>query len=348
MVSLSPGAQSVGVLSFTPACLPAPRGGAPTTRLGAAAGGLVPLTQRAPRERALALTAAGFPGLTLDREHERAIVDNQAAEHELGRVGLAYLQAERAAGMPPPDQVAAVTEMLRHLDPARPQLTRAELLGPVSLALQIVDEQEQPSAYNPPMREALSQHLALRAAWLCEHIATHAGGAVIWLDEPFLDALNSPFCPLDWEAGLGLLARSLADLPAPRGLCLVGTTNWADVLALPVDVIGFDAYEHGAGLIRAAGAVAGFLERGGVIAWGIVPADAAALAQERVETLVGRFESTVEYLAAAGNLSAAHLRAAALISTNGSLAHLAPELATRAATLCREVSAYLRTRHQLV
>ncbi len=354
MATLSPvGQRSEAVatppmaLPFLPACLPAPRNGVPVARSGSVAWGLVPLPQRAPRERTLALTAVGFPGLALDFEHERATVDSQVAEVELGRVGLAYLQAERGAGTPPPEQVAAVAEMLRQFDLARPQLARVELLGPVSLALQVVDEQEHPSAYSPSLREALAQHLVLRAAWLREQIAAYVGCTVICLDEPFLDALGSPFCPLDRDSGMDLLARSLADLPAPRGLCLAGTPDWASILALPVELICFDAYEHGAGLIRAASAVAGFLEAGGAIAWGLVPTDPAALAQERAETLAGRFESTVEYLAAAGNLGASRIRAAALISTSGGLAHLPPELATRAAALCGEVATHLRAKYQL-
>ncbi|NTU83258.1 MAG: hypothetical protein HGA45_28460, partial [Chloroflexales bacterium] len=303
------------------------------------------LAQRAPRERALALTAAGFPGLSL--EHERAALNSQAAEGELGRLGLAYLQGEHGAGAPPPEQAAAVAEMLRQLDVARPQAARAELMGPVSAALQIVDEQERPLAYSPPLREAIAQHLILRATWLHEQADSHTGSIVVCLDEPFLDALSSPFCPLDWHEGLDLLARVLADTPGPRGLCIAGTLDWNDILSLPADLVCFDAYEHGAGLIRAASAVAGFLERGGVIAWGVVPTDPAALAQERAETLARRFESTVEYLAAAGNLSPVQIRAAALISTSSGLAHLPAELAARAAALCGEVSAHLRARYQL-
>jgi hypothetical protein len=287
----------------------------------------------------------GFPSLVF--EHERGVVTRQAAELELGRVGLAYLRDERAAGAPPPEQQSAIAEQLRHLEHARAPIARAEISGPLSLALQIVDDQERPLAYDPAMREALAQQLTLRAAWLSEQISSHLGAAMVCLDEPFLDALSSPFAPLDYDEGFALLARTLAEAPAPRGLCVSGQTNWATVLALPADIIFFDAYEHEAGLIQAASAVAGYLDRGGTLGWGLVPNDPATLTQERVETLARRFESAVEYLAAAGSILPERIRGAALISTSGSLAHLPPPQAAQAAALCGEVSAHLRAKYQL-
>lgn len=333
-------------LPLAPACQPAPRPGAPLAR-GAAPRGLTPLPQRAARELALALSAAGFPGFTLDQSHEQGAVSRQTAEGELSRVGLAYLRGERSAGAPPPEQAAAVADMLRQLEQQRVKAARAELTGPVSLALQVVDDQERPLAYEPALREALAQQVTLRATWLHDQISAHLGAAVVCLDEPFLDALDSPFAPLDWGDGVDLLARTLADLPAPHGLCVAGTPNWQALLALPVDVVFFDAYEHGAGLIQAASAVAGYLDRGGALGWGLVPADAGALAQERAETLARRFESSVEYLAAAGGLDAARIRGAALISTSGGLAHLPPQQAAQAVALCGEVAAHLRAKYQL-
>lgn len=332
-------------LPFAAACLPAPRAGAPAGWQGGGRPGLAPLPQRAPREQPFALAAAGFPGLTLD--HERGVVARDTAEHHLGRIGLAYLRGERAAGAPPPEQAAAVAEMVRQLEQARASVARAEISGPISLALQLVDEQERPLAYDPAMREALAQHVSLRAAWLRDQIGAHMGAAMVCLDEPFLDATASPFAPIDEADGVELLAQTMADAPPPRGLCLPGTPNWAAILALPVDVVFFDAYEHGAGLIQAAGAVAGYLDRGGVIAWGVVPNEPAALTQERAETLARRFESTVEYLAAAGGIDPGRIRAAALISTSGGLAHLPPNVAAQAAALCGDVSTHLRAKYQL-
>lgn len=335
-------------LTFTPACLPLPRSGAPFGGVDGApvrASGsrrIAAFPQRGPRESAMALAAAGFPGLTLDGERERAWVSRPAAERQIDRVGIAYLRGERAAGAPPSEQLSAVVEQLRQAEQGRPRAVKAEILGPISMALQVTDEQERPLAYDPALREAVAQHVTLRGAWIRDLIESAGASALIVLDEPFLDALGSPFSPLDWAEGGDLLARALGDLPGQRGICAAGEPHWAAILTLPVDVIFFDAYEHSAGLVQAAGLAAAFLERGGALGWGIVPADPAAIAQERGPTLAKRFVSSVEYLAVAGGMAPEQIAARSLISTSGGLSHLPAQQAAQAAALCAEAAAEVR------
>jgi hypothetical protein len=304
---------------------------------------IVAFTQRAARESALATCAAGFPGLTLDGDRERAWVNREAAERALDRIGLAYLRAERGAGTPPPEQLNGTVEQLRVAEQTRPRVLKIELLGPVSMALEITDEQERPLAYDPALREALTQHLSLRSTWVRDLIDSAGARALILLDEPFLDALGSPFCPLSWAEGGELLARALADLPGQRGVCAPGDPNWAEILALPLDIVFFDAYEHSAGLVQAAGHVREYLEGGGALGWGIVPTDTAALAQEHAATLARRFASSVEYLAAAGGIAPEQIAARSLISTSTGLAHLPTPQAAQAVTLCAETATAART-----
>jgi hypothetical protein len=347
MTTVSPPApRERKALPIRPSGQVAPRVGAPLVQTAPVAEGLDTLPQRAGPASALALAAAGFPGLTIEPAHERGVIERALAEQALDRIGLAYLRADEASGAPPPEQVAALGELARQCEQRRLRGVRAELSGPVSLALQIVDDQERPLAYDPPLREALAQHLALRGIWLYEQLSLTLGGALICLDEPFLEALGTPFCPLDWEEGGAMLARTLAELPAPRGLCVAGAPNWAAVLALPVELVFFDAYEQSAGLIQAASAVAGYLDRGGILGWGIVPTDPLILAQERAETLARRFISSVEYLAAAGAIAVEQVWSAALISTSSGLGHLPPALATQVAASCDEVAAWLRQHYQ--
>lgn len=345
-------------LSLSPACAPVLRGGLPHSSAQAAASLILAVTpelpawpalpQRGFRESALAQAAAGFPGLTLDAERERAAVEREAAERGANRIALAYLRGELAAGAPPAEQAAGLAELLRQIDPARrPRALKGETLGPISLSLLLTDERERPLAYDAALREALLQHLALRVAWQHQQISAHGEIALICLDEPFLDALASPLCPLDWEDGAELLDRLIGSAEARCAISTSGAVNWGALLARPVELVLFDAYEHSAGLIQAAGPAASFLERGGLIGWGIVPADPAALAQERPETLAGRFQRMVEYLATTSGVGLDHILAASLISTSGSLAQLTVEAAEHALRTCAAVSRLVREQYGL-
>lgn len=333
-------------LSFSPSCLPLPRAGAPpaaadSTPRAAGQRGLAAFTQRGPRDGAMTLGAAGFPGLSFDSERERAWVSREVAERQIDRLGMAFLRAEHGAGAPPGEQLGATLEQLRVAEQGRPRTVKVELPGPVSLALQLTDEQERPLAGDPALREALAQHLVLRADWLRELIESAGASALVVLDEPFLDALGSPFCPLDWEEGGDLLARTLDSMRGQRGLSVDGEPHWAALVELPVDVVFFDAYEQSAALVQAAQAVGPFLERGGALGWGLVPADGAALAQERAETLAQRLVRTADYLAAAGGGAPEQIAARSFVSTGG-LAQLPAAQAAQATALCAETAAAAR------
>jgi hypothetical protein len=304
--------------------------------------------QRSFRETALAQAAAGFPGLTIDPEYERISVDHAAAEIGLDRLGLAYLRGEPGAGALPADHAAGLGELLRLVGHGhRARALKGEVLGPVSLALQLTDEGDRPLAYDPALREALLHHLSLRVAWHYEQLSTYTDNVIICLDEPSLDALSLPLCPIDRNEGMGMIERVLADMPGCRGIGLGGGADWAAVLALPVDLVLFDAYEYGAALIQAAEAVAGFLDRGGILGWGIVPIDPVALAHEHADLLAQRLDRAVDYLSAASGIDQGRIFEASLITSSGGLANLSVELAEQALRMVAAVSHRLRDDHDL-
>jgi hypothetical protein len=342
-------------LAFTPACRPMLRGGLPHESAQAALALLFTATpalpawpvapQRSGRDAALLQAATGFPGLQI--EFERIAIDRATAEQGMDRLELAYLRDERSIGALTADQTAGLAELLRYAESRKPQALKAELLGPISLGLMLVDEHERPLAYDPALREALLHHLALRLGWLHEQLSFQGGKALICIDEPFLSGLELPFAPLDHDESFDLLGRFLSTLPGSIGLCIDTTPVWPDLLALPVDLVVFNAYEHSADLVPVAAAVAGYLDRGGCLGWGIVPADPAALTRERTETLTRRFISAVDHLAAAANLTTQRIIEAALITTSASLAALSVEQAETALHLCAAVAHAVRETYGL-
>lgn len=346
-------------LAFAPACRPVLRGGLPHLSAQAALALVVSATpdipawpalpERSFRETALAQAAAGFPGLTIDPEYARISVDHAAAEIGLDRLGLSYLRGEPGGSALPTDHAAGLGELLRLVGHGHRALAlKGEVLGPVSLALQLADEGDRPLAYDPALREALIHHLSLRIAWHYEQLSTYTDNVIICLDEPSLEALDLPACPIDWEDGADMLDRLMADMPGCRGICLGGNANMAAIMGTGVDLVMFDAYEHGAALIQAAEAAAAFLERGGILGWGIVPADPGALTQEHLEGLAQRLERSVEYLSAASGVSQQHILESSLITSSGSLTQLSAEAAEQTLRMCADVSRRLREAHGLL
>ncbi|MCS6879931.1 MAG: hypothetical protein RMK84_13020 [Oscillochloridaceae bacterium] len=335
--------------TFVPACLPAPRAGLPSAGPSpAGTTAIVTLGQRGTHANPFALSLAGFPGLTFVGETYRAVVQLRGAERGLDRLALAYLRGERSVGAPPAEYQAALLEQVRPLEPARPRIVKVEVTGPISLSLLSVDEHERPLAYDPALREALGQHVALRARWLYEQIAMTGAAPLLCLDETFLEAVYSPFCPLDWDEGADLLARTLAELPGWRGLCVAGNMRWADLLELPADLIFFDAVRREAELVQAAKAIGQFLERGGALGWGVVPAEIPELVEQWQGLLTQRFIGAITQVATASGTPAEAIASRSLVSTCSTLSHLPADQAARAATLCAAIAAAAQAHFGLV
>lgn len=344
-------------LSFQAACLPVAQGSLPHSTVAQALGILLKTTptiltlpqlvRRNLREWSYVRSGLGFPGLMVDQRTERVYVDRGRAEQGLDRLGLAYLQDDTETGMLPAEDLSAWAEVLRGVaQNFRGCALVGQMFGPVSLSLQLTDEHLRPLIYDPVLLEALTQHLMLRAAWFSSQLANYADDIIICLEEPFLDAFGSPFFPLDWDQGIELLERAFAGVSGCRGLVAGGSVNWSAVLETSVEYIVFDAYEHSATMLAAAGALAGFFERAGVLVWGLVPTDERTLAHTTAASVVAHYEGLLDALADAGIARETALQAS-LISTSTSLDHLPVTLAEQALCLCAEVSDLLRSKYTL-
>jgi hypothetical protein len=86
----------------------------------------------------------------------------------------------------------------------------------------------------------------------------------------------------------------------PRGIHLCGNPDWDFLLGLDMDVLSLDIYTN-AEILSAYGAgIRKFLDRGGVIVWGITPTQTENFAKESIEGLVLRLEQVWRALCAKG------------------------------------------------
>jgi hypothetical protein len=344
-------------LPFSPACLPLLLGGLPYRSASQAleisrryAGRLLAwpqLPRRGFREQGFVQSAIGFPGLVIDAAQERVYVDRARAERSLDRLGLDYLENECAGHGLADDDAAGLAEILRQGEAPRGTLAlKGQLLGPISLAAQLTDEQERPLIYDEPLFEALTQHLGLRAAWQEARLGELSGTTIVCLDEPFLETVGLPFVPIDWERARERIDQTLAGIQGCRAIYCGGAVDWTQVLQTSVDLIIADVYEHSAALIGAAPALRDFLDRGGVAGLGIVPAEEEAIGQTSAERLVRRIVTLAGDLERDG-IPAEQLLRQALITPANTLIGLSTADAERALQLVDEVSKLLREQYKL-
>lgn len=339
-----------GFGAFQPACRPLLRGGLPHTNPATVAQLICQYLPQTPAwplppprtlaDTPFALAAHGLPGVQIDVERDRLAVEHETLERDAAQVGLAYLRGDAQFAALSGPAVTVLEELLRRLntEERQPLLFKYETIGPVSLSLALTDDHDRPLAYEPEWRELLLYLCSLRVAWQHEQVQGYAICRLAMIDEPFLDALSTPLCPLTWDDGLDLLNRLLVNLPSRRGLFLSGGVQWEEVLHLPVDVIGCHLADHLQPLLAAATPLAEFLADGGCVAWGVVPAEARLLANAQSADLRDQTLQAIEQIAATTGVDAAVVQRQSFLSFTGSLAYLNPAQAEQALQLCAETA----------
>lgn len=185
---------------------------------------------------------------------------------------------------------SAFIEMLSR-DVSKARVLKCQVTGPVTFGMQVVDANKRPIYYDNQIADVLGKMIALKARWCENEIQTKTGikETLVVLNEPYLASLGSSVVPLDketiktgWEDIAALVKGGL-------GVHCCSNTDWGFVISLDPAVISFDAYTTAKEFMLYSDAVKGFMERGGVVAWGIVPAEYKIFATETVDSLYKKY-----------------------------------------------------------
>jgi hypothetical protein len=332
-------------LPFRPLCQPTSLGPLPHTEAAAAwdivmrhTTGLpaLPLLPNAGETLAV-IGAEGFQGVTVSN------VD-VALDRDMARNGLSALYAAYLRGTSPAQSVelAAMPRLLPSEQTGfrRTKMLCGLLIGPVSLTMTVVDEQTEPVINDAELVDALAKHLFLRRIWLQKMLERMGKPALVWLYEPYLSVVRSPFAPLALDDLAGAVDQALG-----RGLLRAlwlpdAATAAALSEALAVDVIGLPLPEP-----EQAGQLKAWLEQRlatkTALGWGIVPVTSEGLRSATAGRLAARFEAWLQALQALG-LPVKDVLATSLIMPEDTLAYLDIAEAERALALTTELSSLIR------
>ena len=162
---------------------------------------------------------------------------------------------------------------------------------------------------------------------------------MIFFDEPSLSSFGSAFSSLNREDVVHSLNECFDAVKGLKGIHCCGNTDWSVLLSTHLNILSFDAYGYLETLYLYPKELKAFLERGGILAWGIVPTSEDVL-KEEAGSLVKRFKEGVETLSKNG-IDQTLLQRAILTPSCG-IASLPIPLAERVCQLTAEVSKRLR------
>jgi hypothetical protein len=82
----------------------------------------------------------------------------------------------------------------------------------------------------------------------------------------------------------------------PRGVHLCGNPDWDFLLGLDLDILSLDVYSNGEVFVSYASSIKKFLDRGGMLVWGIIPTNADPFEKESIDSLENRLIEMWAYL----------------------------------------------------
>ena len=213
--------------------------------------------------------------------------DNSAA---MEQVYLDYVEGNYARYALHAEYASAFIEMMtRKISGAT--VLKCQVTGPVTFGMQVVDAGKRPIYYDAQIADVLSKMIALRARW-CETEMRERTGVketLVILNEPYLASLGSSVVPVDRETVQSGWQDIASLVEGGLGVHCCSNTDWGFVIGLDPSVISIDAYATAKEFLLYADAVAGYMERGGVVAWGIVPAEYKLFVQETVDSLYEQY-----------------------------------------------------------
>lgn len=171
--------------------------------------------------------------------------------------------------------------------------------GPCSFSLTVVDENKRALYYNEEFRDVIVKALAMKCRWQIQKFAPYAEKVICFIDEPILSAFgSSTYISVKREDVVEFINEVVQAVHAEgaiAGVHCCGNTDWSILIDAGVDMINFDAYDFGETIGLYADKMKGFLEKGGRLAWGIVPTS-ADIREENVESLTKIFDKLTEDL----------------------------------------------------
>lgn len=235
-----------------------------------------------------------LPGVRIDRERKRVTVDLEDYDPESFYMDVLSENVE--AFTYDEEYFAGFHQLMDKTLPEGSFAVKGQITGPVSTGLQIFDQEGKPALYDEAYCEIIRMGLNMMARVQEERLREMCEETIIFIDEPSLSLMGTPFAsikPEDAKRWINEVSEGLSGTVASH---CCGNTDWPTIMATDVDILSLDAYDYGYTISLYPKEVEEFLERGGALAWGLVPNLEETFKEETVDSLVAKGVKCVQSL----------------------------------------------------
>ena len=229
-----------------------------------------------------------FPGILLDMEKQTL---RFSQEKFLGQIEESMSHFDEPGYFDISDTYSVVYKRFLELDLSDRPAIRGQLEGPISFGFNVVDENDRPILFDDMVRPFMLEFMAKRVNIQLKRLKKRNPNAFMFVDEPGLQFLFSAMAGYGDQAARGDMETFFSMIDRPRGVHLCGNPDWDFLLFQDLDVLSLDVYSNGEVFAAYAPSVKKFLDRGGVLVWGIVPTNFEPFENENLDSLEERLET---------------------------------------------------------
>jgi len=300
------------------------------------------LPKRSYKEGMAVQFSQGFPCI-VEKEGSVYVDRSAGIDKPLEELYLAYLDNDAGKYPVGADYAAGLHELLSRTD-LQPLAVKGQVTGPISWGLIVTDESKRPILYDKILSDAAAKLLRLKAAWQEKILSRISKKTIIFIDEPSMASYGSAYFSLPKEIVISLLEDVLEGISGVKGIHCCGNTDWSLILGTSTDILSFDTYNFAESLTLYPAEVKQFLDRGGAIAWGIVPNTEEGVIKETVASLKDRLEEAMAPFTRQG-IPFKQLVSQGLLTPSCSLSYLSEDSAAFTLELLTELSQAMRKRY---
>ena len=281
-----------------------------------------------------------IPGLVVDTAGKNIHIESSRVASDIEEVYQKYLDGDIDFFKISENYAAGLFEFLKSAKLNDVKFIKGHITGPVSFGMFLTDEQKRAVIYDKDLFEVLTKVLVMKARWQIKKLKSIFPSVIIFIDEPYLVSIGSSYVNMD----MALIGEKLDELIGAiktegclAGIHCCGNTDWQFLLKRGIDILNFDAYNFMKEFLLYGEDIKGFLNRGGTIAWGVIPSSEEVLSVTKKD-IVNRMKDALNKLKDKGIPGPV----SSIITPSCGVGTLKEETAEKVFSLTREVSAELK------
>ncbi|GAX59578.1 hypothetical protein SCALIN_C04_0066 [Candidatus Scalindua japonica] len=310
------------------------------------------LPERDMREEMLVQYTEGLPFLKIDQKKKSVYIDMpEDSTDELEKFYYKFLSEDPGLFPISDNHALGFSNMVNLLKEKRPESLRAikgQIVGPITLAGSLKSPEQIAVLHNPVLFDVIVKLLTMKACWQLDQYSEFGLPRIIFLDEPYLSSYGSAFASLKKEQiveSLNEIFLAIHNRDSLSGIHCCGNTDWTMLMETQVDIINFDAFGYMDTMLIYKNEVRAFLERGGILAWGIVPTT-DSIKEATIDDLMGKMVSAVDTLTGFG-IDRKLIIENSLITPSCGTGTMPLEEAEKAMTLTHQLTVQLKDKYNI-